>query len=469
MLDSMVLTNAKGIVIEEGSIIPGDQVTCGIQCLYLLCKLQGVPANMDDLLSTVPHKEERISMLDLKKTAENLGFICHGYEVDFEGLKQLQLPAIVHLKKTHYMLLLSIEPESVKVADPPSRLLEISRKEFIEEWSGYILTCELDENVYGKTMLSKARESVYIKNPLWDLSVSPSGKTYNHAFTVVNASNKDVEILSVNSSCGCTIAELSTKHIRPGKNATVNVTLHTAGRTGPFEGRIIVKTNSVKYPVVVAEIKAKFKLYQGALAVFPENIVWAEILRGNCASRKIKVMRHGKDPLNFIRATCDVPHITVNVINGQNGSNPSPEKSIRLEVSVDPDMAIGTFGGTLKIETDHSKYPTVQIPIKGTVIGDIKTVPRSLFINLDSANPIQRAIMLESQRGGRFKVTNAKFNSTDFPGEVNYSKLTDSLWQIRFLIDTLPPKPIMQTTIIVETDAEDTSRITIPITIVQIH
>ena len=112
---SLLLAGDKGIVIDSNTLIPGDKVTCGTQCLYLLCRLHGININMDDFLRAVPHNEDGISMSHLKRVAESLGFVCHGYEVDIDERRNLPIPAIAHLKKNHYVLLLSVGSRSVKL------------------------------------------------------------------------------------------------------------------------------------------------------------------------------------------------------------------------------------------------------------------------------------------------------------------------------------------------------------------
>ncbi|MFC1781741.1 cysteine peptidase family C39 domain-containing protein [Planctomycetota bacterium] len=184
-LESTAYAASQGIVVDESLMITENEVNCGIQCLYLICRLYNVPADINDLLNTIPNNNDGTSMLDLKKAAENLGFFCCGYETNFEELKQLQLPAIVHLKENHYMLLYSIKSEVVKLADPPSKLFEVGHKAFIDKWSGYVLTCTLPEKASEADNVkpSETGEAVYMQNPDWDMGECPSGNTYNHSFT----------------------------------------------------------------------------------------------------------------------------------------------------------------------------------------------------------------------------------------------------------------------------------------------
>jgi hypothetical protein len=297
--------------------------------------------------------------------------------------------------------------------------------------------------------------------------VCPSGNTYNHSFTLVNAGKEDIKILSLKSSCGCVVAKSLTKCVQAGKTAQFSVALHSAGRSGPYMGQIVIKTDSKSYPILIIKIKAEFKLYQGSLTAFPMNIVWEEILKGHKATRNIKVTRHGEDPLNLTRATCDIPHVKVDINNKRSYGDRNFNKYVELEVMVDDNMPTGTFQGTIKIETKHSKYPTIQIPIEGTVVAGIKAKPRSLFLNLKEGNKDERTIILESVLGEPFKILKTSLDPVDFPGEISYSKVVDSLWHVSFRIHSLFPRRITHGTIIVETDLSEMSRITIPVTAIK--
>ncbi|MBN2590410.1 MAG: DUF1573 domain-containing protein [Sedimentisphaerales bacterium] len=464
--NSVLFAGTNTIIIDQNSLLPGGNVTCGSQCLYLFCKLKGISINIDDLLKTVPHHQDGASMLNLKKAAESLGLTSNGYKVDFDGLKKLPLPAIIHLNESHYLLLLEVGKNKVKLADTSTRsVFETGRKEFINEWSGYVLTLEIPDNS-DIIKLSEKGETIYIQKPIWDLGKSPSGKTYNHSFTLINAGKEPLEILDVKTSCGCTVPEYTKSPIPPGSKSELNVTMYSEGRSGPYSGQIIVKTNSKDYPLLTMDIKAEFKLYQGNISVFPQNIVWEEILKGKEVSQKVKVLRHGEDPLNFIRATCDIPNIKVNIIENAKRANLESNKYVELDLVVSNKMPIGEFHGFLEIETKHSKYPTIKISIEGNVGTGIHAEPRVIFLSLKN-NTNKRSITLKSEIDEPFKIINTSLNPTDFPGKVTYSKINDSQWEINFEVNGPLSKGIMNGSIVINTDIDDTPQITIPVTITQ--
>ena|GEM_PF-6385631 len=460
--DCVVCAGAGGIVIDRSMIIPAERVTCGIQCLYLLCKIKNIPVKMDYFLETVPYRDGGASMLDLKEAAEGLGFTCRGYRVNLEGLRKLRLPAIAHLKKPHYVVVVAVRPDSVKIADPPSDLVELPAEEFIELWSGNVLTCVAPSGSAGS---SKTTDLVYIKNPLWDMGVCPSGNTYSHTFTLVNSGKESLEIVAVKPTCGCTVAELSTKRVPSGGTAAINAKIHTSGRSGAFGARIILKTDSVTYPAVLMEIKGDFRLYGGTLATFPQNIVWEEIPVGTGASRKVRVFRRGQDALNLAGASCDHVRIKVKVLKGRGADNPNGARYGEIEVLVEPNMPVGPFEGTVKVQTRHDKYPTIEIPVRGSVIGGLKSEPRTVFLSVTGEGGAKRSIVLRDVLSRPFKIRRVSLDPADLPLELQSKRVSEARWHVTLETRGRPDKHITQGMLRIETDIEGAARLAIPVTI----
>ncbi len=283
----------------------------------------------------------------------------------------------------------------------------------------------------------------------------------------MNGLGRAIEVLDVRTSCGCTIANVPKKYVPPGEKVDIQVKLHTAGRTGPFVGRIFVRTNDKEFPSLSMKIEAEFKLYQGWMTAFPEKIVWEEILFGTPASRIVEIMRSGEDPLNFLRASCDVPQITIT--EAEEEPNDNKLKRIRLDILVSPTMPVGPFQANILVETDHSKYPQLEIPIKGEIVPDVKVTPRTLFINVASSGPVRRTILLESRSGKPFQIKQAVFAPRDFPMELMWSQISSSSWHISAHTNTARGKHVLRGDIIVNTDSKDTPSFVIPVTVVNLR
>lgn len=63
-------------------------------------------------------------------------------------------------------------------------------------------------------------------------------------FEVTNTGNSPLILVSVKSTCGCTVAEYTTEPIAPGSKGYVEVTYSPTGRPGPFSKSVMIITNA---------------------------------------------------------------------------------------------------------------------------------------------------------------------------------------------------------------------------------
>lgn len=96
-------------------------------------------------------------MLGISEAAESIGFRTIGAKIDFEKLKsEVPLPAVVHWKNKHFVVVYKITKSKVKVADPAYGLISYSHKEFL---SGFISNQKSNEE--GITLIFEPSPEFY--------------------------------------------------------------------------------------------------------------------------------------------------------------------------------------------------------------------------------------------------------------------------------------------------------------------
>ena len=79
------------------------------------------------------------SFHDLASWAERAGVEATGLKVEWQALARLPLPAIVHLRPGHFVVLHSVSHAEVEVSDRGSRRYRLSRGSFEQVFSGNVL------------------------------------------------------------------------------------------------------------------------------------------------------------------------------------------------------------------------------------------------------------------------------------------------------------------------------------------
>lgn len=115
---------------------------CGAACLAAIAKYYGKTFTISRIREAIGTGQKGTTLLGLKRGAESLGFNAKAGRVSAEVLEKdgaVQLPAIIHWKGYHYVILYGRKGKKYVVADPAIGMRYITRKELMEAWTSYII------------------------------------------------------------------------------------------------------------------------------------------------------------------------------------------------------------------------------------------------------------------------------------------------------------------------------------------
>jgi predicted double-glycine peptidase len=95
-----------------------------------------------------------LSLLDLQKAAQKLGYQAEGVKLSIEVLPELEGPILIHVIHDgyrHFTVLRGIRQDRVFLADPSQGNIRIPIREFAEEWTGACLI--LGKKDFGLPMI----------------------------------------------------------------------------------------------------------------------------------------------------------------------------------------------------------------------------------------------------------------------------------------------------------------------------
>lgn len=135
-----------------------DNSDCGPACLSTVANYYGKEFSVSYLSKKCYKKRTGTSLLNLKDSAEELGFECAGINTTFKRLIELNsFPYIIHWNQSHYVVLCSIKKDIFYVADPSKGLLSYKKEVFLKCWSGI----ENDENKAGIALVLRPTQAFY--------------------------------------------------------------------------------------------------------------------------------------------------------------------------------------------------------------------------------------------------------------------------------------------------------------------
>lgn len=119
-----------------------DEMTCGTTCIMMIAKYYGKNFSSSRLRELAHVDLSGASLANLASAAEQLDFSTRGMKLDYDTLRTVSLPCIVHWKAYHYIVVYKMSDKYVWVCDPALGHRKYTKDHFIENWQGITLTLE---------------------------------------------------------------------------------------------------------------------------------------------------------------------------------------------------------------------------------------------------------------------------------------------------------------------------------------
>ncbi len=111
---------------------------CGPSCLRMIMKFYGKNFSLQTIRDRSFLTRAGVSFLGMSDAAERMGMRSVGARVSFGQLSgQVPLPAIVHWKEEHFVVVYAIKKGKIFVADPAYGLITYREAEFLKGWCGH--------------------------------------------------------------------------------------------------------------------------------------------------------------------------------------------------------------------------------------------------------------------------------------------------------------------------------------------
>ena len=92
--------------------------------------------------------------------------------------------------------------------------------------------------------------NIVVKEPVYNFGEKDNNLSVEHTFEILNDGNVSLEISKTQTSCGCTVADLSQKVIPPGETATLKAVLSLKNKRGQQKKNITVHSNDPDTPTL---------------------------------------------------------------------------------------------------------------------------------------------------------------------------------------------------------------------------
>lgn len=128
-------------------VLQASEEDCGAACLASICKYYGRILSITRSREAVGTGQLGTTLLGLKRGSESLGFNARSVKASQEALdkiKELPLPAVIHWKGYHWVVLYGRRGRKYVIADPAAGLRYLKKQELTAAWNGIMLLLQPD-------------------------------------------------------------------------------------------------------------------------------------------------------------------------------------------------------------------------------------------------------------------------------------------------------------------------------------
>jgi hypothetical protein len=208
--------------------------------------------------------------------------------------------------------------------------------------------------------VAAAAPRISAEHPVFDFGTVRQGRKIDHSFVIRNRGDAPLVIEKTRTSCGCTVANVTTRSIAPGGSSEIKITFDSGNFAGKIEKTVSIDANDPNSPVTTLTIKG---IVTEELVVMPKQLNFGSIKVGASRSVTVNIENRGDRPVRLSGITSSTPQIT---IKGKQGVL-EPGGKLSLSVTASPRDDDRYLSGNIIIATDSKTKPTLVIPAYGSV------------------------------------------------------------------------------------------------------
>jgi hypothetical protein len=219
------------------------------------------------------------------------------------------------------------------------------------------------------------------------------GSELNVSFVIRNRGWQPLRFGDPKTSCGCARPLLSVKELPPGGRTTLRVSFQAPVNPGPVAHFVQYPTNDPDRPSLLFNLFAESWL--GVRSV-PQAIDAGELRRGDLVERTVQFFSPDGKPFRLgsifadlveVRASAETPNVAL--------------AAHRVHVFLRAGRDLGPLRGSLRVLTDRTDAPVVDVPIAARTAGPVSVSPSFLQITREEiGEAVHRTLFLASVPSG---------------------------------------------------------------------
>lgn len=200
-----------------------------------------------------------------------------------------------------------------------------------------------------------------------DFGMLDAGISARHTFEIRNEGNAPLAISAADTSCKCTLSEISAELIQPGFSAEVTLTWNTGGSRRFYRQYAIVRTNDPHRREIELAVRGQI---QTRLGFSTEELSAPEVSPGSGAEADSVVFSQTLDDFGIVDAHSDLPgfRFRVEPVSDEVRRSLGAKSAWRLCVSTAALVEAGTFVDAVRITVRSQQLAEEESPLSREIL-----------------------------------------------------------------------------------------------------
>lgn len=114
-----------------------DEMDCGVACLAMIASWHGIDVSTAALRDVMGTNVSGTTLRAIAAAGRHIGLEVQAMKISRDRVSELTLPAVIHWRGDHWVVLTRLEENSAEIADPAFGLRKVTREELAEHWDGF--------------------------------------------------------------------------------------------------------------------------------------------------------------------------------------------------------------------------------------------------------------------------------------------------------------------------------------------
>lgn len=171
--------------------------------------------------------------------------------------------------------------------------------------------------------------------------------------------------------------------IPPGGEGEIKAVLRTKGRSGVTKKRITVMSNDPETPNLSLELSGEIVV---DVEVKPRHLSFGQVGKGESVTREFTLTINEPEKVKILEVSASDEQFVLERVEGELSGDS------KYSIKMSDTKTIGRVTGKVVIKLEGSENDTIEIPIRATVVGDLR-YSRSVYFNKREGEYPEREIV----------------------------------------------------------------------------